>query len=42
MSARVITFVDLFCGGGGMSTGFGEACDEIGLRYRRASWKSQN
>lgn len=34
MSARVITFVDLFCGGGGMSTGFGEACDEIGLRYR--------
>ncbi|MBQ8125656.1 MAG: DNA cytosine methyltransferase [Kiritimatiellae bacterium] len=38
----MIAFVDLFCGGGGMSTGFGEACDEIGLRYREIAVNHSN
>jgi len=30
----MITFVDLYCGCGGMTTGFHEACHDLGLPYR--------
>ena len=30
----MIVFVDMYCGCGGMSTGFHEACQELRLPYR--------